>query len=109
MIILLWLAIMAFTLAAIVLNVRALRRKLISDRVLRAFRKLMPPVSQTEREAIEAGTVWWDGELFCGSPRWHKLLEMPAPALTAEEQRFLDNETEALCALVSEWQTTHIH
>src|SRR4051794_25805766 len=109
MIILLWLAIMAFTLAAIVLNVPALRRKLISDRVLGAFRKVMPPVSQTEREAIEAGTVWWDGDLFSGAPDWNKLLALPRPSLTSEEQRFIDHEAEELCALVSDWETTNVH
>src|SRR5436190_17042908 len=109
MIILLWLAIMAFTLAAIVLNVRALRRKLISDRVLGAFRKVMPPMSQTEREAIEAGTVWWDGDLFSGRPDWNKLLAVPQPKLTVDEQRFVDHECEELCGLVSDWETTHVH
>src|SRR4051812_33812844 len=93
----------------IVLNVTALRRRLISDRVLRVFTKAMPAVSQTEREAIEAGTVWWDGEIFCGAPDWNKLLALPRPSLTPDEQRFLDNETEALCAMISDWETTHIH
>ena len=71
----------------------SLRRKLVSDGVLRAFRKVMPPMSQTEREALEAGTVWWDGELFSGRPDWQRLLATPFPALTPEEQRFLDEET----------------
>ena len=71
---------------------RALRRKLISDRVLAVYRKVMPPMSQTEREALEAGTVWWDGELFSGRPDWAALLASPQPTLTAEEQRFLDEE-----------------
>ncbi len=66
-------------------------------------------MSQTEREAIEAGTVWWDGDLFSGRPDWSKLLAVPAPALTPEEQRFLDNECEELCAMVTDWETTHIH
>ena len=61
-----------FVLLAIPLNVAALRRKLISDGVLAAFRKILPPMSQTEREAIEAGTVWWDGELFSGKPDWQQ-------------------------------------
>ena len=74
-----------FILLAIPLNVPALRRRLASDPVLAAFRKVLPPMSQTEREAIEAGTVWWDGELFSGKPDWRKLLALPAPALSAEE------------------------
>jgi acyl-CoA dehydrogenase len=66
-------------------------------------------MSQTEREAIDAGTVWWDGDLFSGRPDWNKLLAVPQPRLTAEEQSFLDNETEQLCAMVSDWDTAQIY
>ena len=69
---------LAFVLFAIPANVPVLRRKLVSDAVLAVFRKLMPPMSQTERDAIEAGTVWWDGELFSGRPNWQQLLATPA-------------------------------
>ena len=96
-------------LPAIILNIPALRRKVVSDAVLTAFRKVLPPMSQTERDAIEAGTVWWDGELFSGNPRWSRLLAMPRPRLTADEQRFLDHECEELCAMVSDWETTHVY
>ena len=95
-----------FVLLAIPLNVPSLRRKLDQRCLLRAFRKMMPPMSQTEREAIEAGTVWWDGDLFSGRPDWQRLLDMPPPKLTAEEQRFLDHEVEQLCAMVTDWETT---
>ncbi len=98
-----------FVLLALPLNAPALRRKLVSDAVLSAFRKVLPPMSQTEREAIEAGTVWWDGELFSGKPDWMKLLAAPRPMLTPEEQHFLDHETEELCAMVTDWETTNIH
>jgi acyl-CoA dehydrogenase len=97
-----------FVLLAIPLNIPVLRRKLISDAVLGAFRNVLPPMSQTEREAIEAGTVWWDGELFSGRPQWRKLLDAPWPALTADEQHFLDHETEELCAMVTDWETTNV-
>jgi len=70
-------------LLAIMLNIPALRRKVLSNVVLSAFRKVLPPMSQTERDAIEAGTVWWDGELFSGKPDWSRLLAMPRPRLTA--------------------------
>jgi len=99
----------AFVLLAIPLNVPALRRKLISDAVLAGFRKVLPPMSQTEREAIEAGTVWWDGELFSGRPDWRRLLDVPRPTLTAEEQAFLDNEVEELCRMTTEWETTQVY
>ncbi len=96
-------------LLAIPLNWPWLRRKLISDGILAAFRKALPPMSATERDAIEAGTVWWDGELFSGRPSWAKLLALPAPQLTAEEQHFLDHECEELCAMISDWETTHVY
>jgi acyl-CoA dehydrogenase len=94
---------------AIVLNVPSIRRKLVSDRVLAIYRKVMPPVSQTEREALEAGTVWWDGELFSGRPNWSRLLATPKPTLTAEEQRFLEQETETLCAMANDWESSSVY
>ena len=94
---------------AIPLNVRSLRRKLISDAVLATFRRILPPMTATEREAIEAGTVGWDGQLFSGRPDWEKWLATPPPKLSAEEQRFLDQECEELCGMVSDWETTNIY
>ena len=94
---------------ALPLNVPALRRKLVSDAVLAAFRRILPPMTATEREAIEAGTVGWDGQLFSGRPDWEKWLATPAPKLSAEEQRFLDRECEELCGMVSDWETTHVY
>jgi len=107
-----WLALaltIVFVLLAIPLNFPALRRKLVSDGVLAVFRKVMPPMSQTERDAIEAGTVWWDGDLFSGRPDWRRLLDTSYPTLTPEEQHFLDHDVEELCAMVTDWETTHIH
>lgn len=80
------------------------RRKLFTEPVFRWFQRTLPPMSRTEREAIDAGTVWWDGELFSGRPAWHTLLDYPAPTLTDEEQAFIDGPTETLCAMVSDWQ-----
>src|SRR5207237_108104 len=77
--------------------------------LLRLFRKALPPMSQTEREALEAGSVWWNGELFSGRPDWRKLLDVPAATLTAEEQRFLADECETLCGMVSDWETTNVY
>ena len=81
-----------------------LRRVLVSSPLLGLFRKLLPPMSQTEREALEAGTVWWDGELFSGRPNWQKLLAEPGPALTPEEQKFLDGPVEELCLMLDDWK-----
>jgi len=96
-----------FAAGTAVLTFTPLRRALLSDRMLAAFRKVMPPMSQTEVDAINAGTVWWDADLFSGKPDWAKLLGLPTPRLTAEEQAFLDNETETLCAMSNDWEQTH--
>ncbi len=95
-----------FIAASAVLLVPALRRGLISDPLLGWFRRVLPQVSQTEQEALDAGTVWWDGELFSGDPDWAKLLAVPKPVLRAEEQAFLDGPVEALCAMVDEWRVS---
>jgi acyl-CoA dehydrogenase len=86
------------------LLVPALRRWLYSAPILALYRKILPPMSETERDALEAGTVWWDGELFSGNPDWNRLLTTRAPQLSAEEQAFLDIETEQLCAMIDEWK-----
>ncbi|HEK1686323.1 TPA: acyl-CoA dehydrogenase [Pseudomonas putida] len=80
------------------------RRQVFTGPVFKWFQRTLPPMSQTEREAIDAGTVWWDGQLFSGQPDWNTLLDYPAPTLSAEEQAFIDGPTEELCALVSDWQ-----
>ncbi|MCC7483366.1 MAG: acyl-CoA dehydrogenase [Burkholderiales bacterium] len=85
----------------------ALRRALVSRPLLALFRRLLPQVSRTEQEALDAGTVWWDGELFSGNPDWQKLLAYPKPALTAQERAFLDGPVEELCRMVNDWQITH--
>ena len=94
---------------AALLVIPAARRSLVSDPLLAIYRRVLPPMSQTEQEAIDAGTVWWDGELFSGKPDWSKLIAFPQPKLTAEELAFLDNETEQLCAMASDWESSHIH
>jgi len=81
-----------------------LRRLLISDRLYNLFRKALPKVSDTEQEALNAGTVWWDGELFSGRPRWRKLLKVPPPSLTEKEQAFLDGPVEELCRMADDWE-----
>ena len=89
------------------LTIRPLRRALISGPFLASYRRMLPSMSQTEKEALEAGTVWWDGELFTGAPRWEKLLGAAAPRLTAAEQAFLDGPCEELCAMLDDWDITH--
>jgi acyl-CoA dehydrogenase len=89
------------------LNVQGFRRDKIAQPLLRIYRSMVPTLSDTEREALEAGTVWWDGELFTGLPDWSKLTALPAPSLTAEEQAFIDGPTEELCRLLDDWEVCH--
>ena len=81
-----------------------LRRKIFTAPLFKWFQKTLPPMSQTERDAIDAGTVWWDGQLFSGRPDWNQLLAYPKVQLTEEEQAFIDGPTEELCAMVSDWE-----
>jgi len=90
--------------AAVILNLPLLRRAILSRPLLVLFKQMLPPLSETEREALEAGTVGWDGELFSGNPDWHKLLYLPAPRLTPEEQAFLDGPVEELCRMLDDWR-----
>lgn len=107
-----WSPVLAGTVLAVyaalvgVFLIRPLRRAVVTAPVFRAFRGALPSMSQTERDALEAGTVWWEGELFAGKPDWTKLLSYPWPKLTAEERAFLDDETSELCRLTDDWKAT---
>jgi acyl-CoA dehydrogenase len=89
------------------LNLRPLRIALISAPFIKTYRRLLPPMSATERDALDAGTVWWDGELFTGNPEWRKLLDAPPPQLSAEEQAFIDGPCETLCGMLDDFDITH--
>jgi acyl-CoA dehydrogenase len=99
----LWILFAAFA----ALNLEAHRRELLSRRLLSIYRTMLPRMSQTEQDALEAGNVWWDGELFSGAPDWRKLQALPAPKLTAEEQAFIDGPVEQLCRMLDDWRITH--
>ncbi|MDE2365408.1 MAG: acyl-CoA dehydrogenase [Betaproteobacteria bacterium] len=90
----------------VVFLVPPVRRALVSNRLLKVFRRILPQVSQTEQEALDAGTVWWEGDLFSGRPNWNKLLAYPKPKLTVEEKAFLAGPVEQLCAMLDEWHIT---
>ena len=102
-----WLLLVFWVLIAIVaapLLLPDLRRQYFTKPLFGWFQKVLPPMSETERDAIDAGTVWWDGELFSGRPDWDKLLAYPKAQLSEEEQAFIDGPTEELCAMVSDWE-----
>ncbi len=92
---------------ATILCIAPIRRALLGGPLLGLFRRILPQVSQTEQEALDAGTVWWDGELFTGRPDWDKLHSYPTPVLTAEEQAFIDGPVEELCRMLDDWTITH--
>ena len=91
----------------IVPNLLDLRREKITRPLLDIYRKMLPKMSDTEREALEAGNIWWDGELFSGMPEWDRLMEYPAPQLSDEEQAFFDGPCEELCRMLDDWDVCH--
>jgi acyl-CoA dehydrogenase len=96
-----------FLALVLALNLPALRRRLLSNPVLAVYRRILPDMSPTEKEAIDAGTVWWDADLFSGRPDWERLLATPAPRLTAEEQAFVEGPVDEACAMADDWEVTH--
>jgi acyl-CoA dehydrogenase len=93
--------------AMIVPNLIEFRREKITKPLLEVYRKMLPSMSDTEREALEAGNVWWEGELFSGMPEWDRLMSYPAPKLSDEEQAFLDGPCETLCRMIDDWEICH--
>ncbi|MFC3394703.1 acyl-CoA dehydrogenase FadE [Brenneria rubrifaciens] len=101
-----WL-LLPLVIALIPFNVLSIRRRLFSTSALRLFKKVMPPMSSTEKEAIDAGTTWWEGDLFRGAPVWKKLHGYPQPRLSPEEQAFLDGPVEEACRMANDFEITH--
>ncbi len=91
---------------AVILVFAPLRRALLTTPILRVFRRILPQMSDTERDALEAGTVWWEGQLFRGQPDWRQFVAYAPATLTSEEQAFLQHETDELCALIDDWHVT---
>lgn len=81
-----------------------MRKRYLSDPAFKMFKKVLPPLSETEREAMEAGSVWWDGELFGGNPSWNTLLTYPQPKLSRDEQAFIDNQLATLLDMLDDYQ-----
>lgn len=96
-----------FIAAVVTLTIPSVRQSLISKKALSLFKKVLPAMSQTEKEALDAGTVWWEAELFKGKPNWQQLHAIKDPKLSAEEQAFLDGPVSEVCAMVNDYQVTH--
>ena len=86
------------------MSFKSFRRDYLTRPLFGWARGALPAMSETEREALEAGDVWWDAELFTGSPNWEKLLATPPATLSEREQAFLDGPVEALCAMLDDWR-----
>jgi len=99
-----WVAVAVFAALAVV---KPLRRAAVTGPLFAVFKRVLPQMSQTEQEALDAGSVWWDADLFSGRPDWKKLLAYPAAKLTAEEQAFVDGPVEELCGMLDEWDINH--
>jgi acyl-CoA dehydrogenase len=80
-----------------------LRQRFVTARVFEWARANLPALSKTEREALAAGDVWWDGDLFSGNPDWDKLLSLPAAKLSVDEEAFLAGSVEQLNAMLDDW------
>ncbi|MEM1412702.1 MAG: acyl-CoA dehydrogenase, partial [Pseudomonadota bacterium] len=91
------------------LNVPAWRQQFISAPFLKQYRRMLPELSQTEAEAMEAGTVGWEGELFSGDPDWEALKRRPYLKLREDEQAFIDGPVEELCGMLDSWSIGHEH
>ncbi|KZX62732.1 acyl-CoA dehydrogenase [Vibrio sp. HI00D65] len=98
---------LCYLLTVAIFAVPAIRQTLISQKALSVFKKVLPAMSQTEKEALEAGTVWWEAELFKGKPEWKKLQNIADPKLSEAEQAFLDGPVNTVCEMVNDYQVTH--
>ncbi len=98
---------LVFLVPAITLGFPEIRLQHLSRPLLKRIKAVLPPMSGTERDAIEAGTVWWEAELFRGSPDWQQLQNYQKPQLRDEEQAFLDGPVEELCGMIDDWDITH--
>ena len=98
---------LVFGLIAVPLNLAGLRRSRLSAPLLAIYQKITPQLSPTEKIALEAGTVGFEGELFSGKPNWNRLLREPVPTLSADERAFLDGPVEELCRMINDWEITH--
>ena len=96
-----------FAVIAIPLNYTPFRRERLTAPFLSVYRKMLPTLSDTEKVALETGTVGWEGELFAGNPDWDSLLAQKWPGLSESEQAFVDGPLEELCEMLNPWEISH--
>ena len=96
-----------FLVIAVPVNIPSIRQSIFSNKALSLFKGVMPEMSQTEKDAIEAGTVWWEAELFKGNPDWKFLHNIPKNSLSDEEQAFLDGPVTDVCRMINDYEVTH--
>jgi len=89
------------------LSIADVRRRAVVQPAFKLVRGILPKVSDTEQQALDAGTVGFDAEIFSGTPDWTKLRAVPPIVLTPEERAFLDGPTEELCRMIDHWQIRH--
>ena len=97
----------AFLVPAVLFGLPHVRQQFLARPLLQRIRKILPPMSETERDAIEAGSVWWEAELFRGAPDWQLLKDYELPVLSDEERAFIEGPVEQLCAMIDDWDITH--
>ncbi len=91
----------------VLINISQVRINYLSKPMYGYIQKILPPMSDTERAAIEAGTAWWEAELFRGDPDWSQLLQHKTSELNEEEQAFMDGPVEQFCQMIDDWEITH--
>lgn len=96
-----------FAVIAISFNITPLRKLLITGHIFKLYKKIMPNMSGTEKEALDAGTITWEADVFSGKPDWYQLLNVPTAKLTSEEHAFIDGPLNTLCAMIDDWDITH--
>lgn len=104
-----WLVCGGFVILALFFGWPAIRRRFLTAWLMPHFARLIPKMGETERIALEAGTVWWEGELFSGDPNWSRLFAFSARPLAAEERAFLEGPVETLCTMANDWEIEQAH
>ena len=99
-----WVAVAIFAALSIVKPVRA---AIVTRPIFGVYKRILPQISQTEQEALDAGSIWWDADLFTGKPDWQKMFDYPEAKLSGDERTFLDGPVEELCGMLDEWDIFH--